>query len=92
MKSLRCPKKINDIFRHKDIFYFSHLQFDGVRAQTDGSGMEDTKKIRTVTLKTGELFQRHTEHYGLGNSLEKGNQTTQQGCGTCGQENGDGHR
>ena len=38
-------KKINDIFRLKNIFDFSHLQFDGVRAQTDGSGMEGTKKL-----------------------------------------------
>ena len=38
-------KKINDIFRLKGIFDFSHLQFDGVRAQTDGSGMEGTKKL-----------------------------------------------
>ena len=38
-------KKINDIFRHKGIFDFSHLQFDGVRAQTDDSDMEDTKKL-----------------------------------------------
>ena len=39
------PKKINNIFRLKDIFVFSHLQFDGVRAQIDGSGMEDMKKL-----------------------------------------------
>ena len=45
LKSLRCLKKINDTFRHKGIFDFSHLQFDGVRAQTDGSGMEGTKKL-----------------------------------------------
>ena len=51
-------KKIND----KGIFDFSHMQFDGVRVQTDDSGMEE-KKIRTVTLKTAKLFQRHTEHY-----------------------------
>ena len=38
-------KKINDIFRLKSIFVFSHLQFDGVKAQTDGSGMEDTQKL-----------------------------------------------
>ena len=38
-------KKINNIFRLKGIFVFSHLQFDGVRAQTDGSAMEDTKKL-----------------------------------------------
>ena len=45
LKSLRCSNKINDIFTLKDIFDFSHLQFDGVRAQTDGSGMEGTKKL-----------------------------------------------
>ena len=38
-------KKINDIFKLKGIFDFSHLQFNGVRAQTDGSGMKDTKKL-----------------------------------------------
>ena len=38
-------KKINNIFELKDIFVFSHLQFDGVRAQTGGSGMKDTKKL-----------------------------------------------
>jgi len=38
-------KKINDIFRLKGIFDFSHLQFDDVRAQTDGSGMEGKKKL-----------------------------------------------
>ena len=38
-------KKITDIFRLKGIFDFSHLQFDGVRAQTDDSGMEGIKKL-----------------------------------------------
>ena len=38
-------KKINNIFRLKGIFDFSHLQFDGVRAQTNGSGMEGIKKL-----------------------------------------------
>ena len=38
-------KKINNIFRLKGIFVFSHLRFDGVSAQTDGTGMEDTKKL-----------------------------------------------
>ena len=37
-------KKINNTFELKGIFVFSHLQFDGVRAQTDDSGMEGTKK------------------------------------------------
>ena len=43
-KSLRY-KKINGIFRPKGIFDFLHLQFDTVRAQTDGSDMEGTKKL-----------------------------------------------
>ena len=43
---LRCSKKINNIFELKGIFVFSHLQFDGVRVQTGGSGMEDTKKLK----------------------------------------------
>ena len=38
-------KKTNNIFILKGIFDFSHLQFDGVRAQTDGSGMEGTKNL-----------------------------------------------
>ena len=38
-------KKINNVFELKGIFVFSHLQFDGVKAQTDSSGMEDTKKL-----------------------------------------------
>ena len=38
-------KKINDIFTLKGIFVFSHLQFDGFRAQTDESDMEGTKKL-----------------------------------------------
>jgi len=38
-------KKINNIFELKGIFVISHLQFDGVRVQTDGSGMNDTKKL-----------------------------------------------
>ena len=42
---VKMLKKINDIFRLKGIFYFSHLQFDDVRAQTDGSGMKGTKKL-----------------------------------------------
>ena len=42
---IKMLKKINDIFRLKSIFDFSHLQFDGVRAQTDGSGMEGTKNL-----------------------------------------------
>ena len=36
---------MNDIFRHMGIFDFSHLQFDGVKVQTDDSGMEGTKKL-----------------------------------------------
>ena len=50
-------KKINDIFRPKDIFDFSHLRFDIVRAQSDGSGIEGKKKIKTVVPKFAELFQ-----------------------------------
>ena len=42
---VKVLKKINDIFTLKGIFIFSHLQFDDVRAQTDGSGMEGTKKL-----------------------------------------------
>ena len=38
-------KKINNIYRLKGIFVFSHLQFDSVRAQIDESGMEDMKKL-----------------------------------------------
>ena len=38
-------KKINDIFKLKGIFVFSHMQFDGVRVQIDGSDTEDTKKL-----------------------------------------------
>ena len=38
-------KKFNDIFRYNGIFDFSHMQFDGIRAQTDGSGIEGTKKL-----------------------------------------------
>ena len=38
-------KKINDIFTLRGIFVFSHLQFDGVRAQTDRSVMEGIKKL-----------------------------------------------
>ena len=39
-------KKINDIFRFKGIFGFSHLQFENVRAQTDGSSMKSIKKLK----------------------------------------------
>ena len=39
-------KNNNNIFELKGIFVFSHLQFDDVRAQTDGSGMDDTKKLK----------------------------------------------
>ena len=49
-------KKIDDIFRLKAIFDFSHLQFDTVRAQSDGSGIEG-EKIGIVALKSAELFQ-----------------------------------
>ena len=65
MKSLRFSKKINDIFRLNGIFDFSHMLFDGVRDQTDGNGMEGTKKVGTVALKTVELFQGHTGHCDL---------------------------
>ena len=57
-------KKINNIFELKGIFVFSHLQFDSVRAWTDGSGMEDPKKLE-VALKTAEFFQGHTEDFDL---------------------------
>ena len=40
---VKMLKKINDIFRLKGIFDFSHLQLDTVRAQFDGSGMEGKK-------------------------------------------------
>ena len=40
-------KKINDIFKPKGIFDFSHLKFDTVRAQSDGSGMKG-KKVGAV--------------------------------------------
>ena len=43
---VKMLKKINNIFELKGIFVFSHLQFDGVRAWTDGSGMEDPKKLK----------------------------------------------
>jgi len=38
-------KKINDIFRLKGIFDFSHLQFDTVRVQSDASGIEGKKNL-----------------------------------------------
>jgi len=44
-KVVKILKKINNIYSFKGIFVFSHLQFDGVRAQTDGSSMENTKKL-----------------------------------------------
>ena len=53
-------KKINDIFRHKDIFYFLDLQFDGVRAQTDGSGIEGTKKLEQWRWRPMN-FSRNTQ-------------------------------
>ena len=43
---VKMLKKINNIFELKGIFVFSHFQFDGVNVQTDGSGMEDTKKLK----------------------------------------------
>ena len=46
LKSLRCSKKLMTYLDLKGIFDFSHLQFDGVRTQTDGSGMEGTKKLK----------------------------------------------
>ena len=45
MKIIDLDEIYNYIFRFKGIFAFSHLQFDGVRAWTDGSGMEDPKKL-----------------------------------------------
>ena len=57
-------KKINDIFRLKSIFDFSHLQFDGVRAQTNGSGMEGTKKLEQWRWRPLN-FSRNTEYYDL---------------------------
>ena len=62
---VKMLKKINDIFRFKGIFDFSHLQFDTVRAQSDGSGTEGKKKVGAVALKTAELFQGHTGHCDL---------------------------
>ena len=43
-------REINDIFTLKGIFVLSHLQFDGVRAQTDESGMEGMKKLEQWTF------------------------------------------
>ena len=42
---VKMLKKYKTYLRLRVFFVFSHLQFDGVRAQTDGSGMEDTKKL-----------------------------------------------
>ena len=50
-------KKINDIFRHKGIFDFSHLQFDSVRAQTDGSDIEGTKKLEQWRWRPLNFFR-----------------------------------
>ena len=50
-------KIINDIFRLKGIFDFSHLQFDGIRAQTDGSGMEGTKKLEQWPWRPLNFFR-----------------------------------
>ena len=58
-------KKINNIFELKGIFVFSHLRFNGVRAQTDRSGMKGHEKVRVVALKTAEIFQGHTGDYDL---------------------------
>ena len=58
-------KKINNIFRLKDIFIFSHLQFDGVRAQTDEKWHGGHEKVGVVALKTAEFFQGHTGDYDL---------------------------
>ena len=44
LKSLRCLKTINDIFKLKGILDFSHLQFNGVRAKANCSGMKGKKK------------------------------------------------
>ena len=55
---VKMLKKINNIFELKGIFVFSHLQFNGVRAQTD-------EKVRVVALKTAKFFQGHTENYDL---------------------------
>ena len=50
-------KKINNIFRLKGIFVFSHLRFDSVRAQTDGSGMEGTKKLKQWRWRPLNFFR-----------------------------------
>jgi len=50
-------KKINAIFRLKGIFDFSHLQFDGVRAPTDNSGMEGTKKLEQWRWRLLNFFR-----------------------------------
>ena len=50
-------KKINVIFRLKGIFDFLHLQFDGVKAQTDGSGMEGTKKLEQWRWRPLNFFK-----------------------------------
>jgi hypothetical protein len=48
-------KKINNIFRPKGIFDFSHLHFDTVRAQSDGSGMEG-KKVWSSGAEVHQTF------------------------------------
>ena len=57
LKSLRNSKKINDIFTPKSIFVFSHLQFNDVRVQTDGSGMESTKKLEQWRWRPLNFFR-----------------------------------
>ena len=54
---VKMLKKINNIFRLKGIFVFSHLQFDGVRAQTGGSGMEGTKKLEQWRWRPLNFFR-----------------------------------
>ena len=60
LKSLRCSKKINNIFELKGIFVFSHLQFDSVRKWHGGP-----EKVEVAALKTAEFFQGHRGDYDL---------------------------
>ena len=55
LKSLRYLKKINDIFRLKGIFDFSHLQLTPLEPNLTVVAWRE-KKVGTVALKSAELF------------------------------------
>jgi len=50
-------KKINCIFRHDDIFDFLYVQFNTVRDESDGNGIEGKRVLSSDTCENSTFLK-----------------------------------